>query len=481
MRTTSESSSPQGAGQRTRYWLLVGFLGLLVVLGANPVRDAWSLNRAGVLVNRVVVAEATGRLAKTGSAAVAEADDVKASLAEAEALLEAAAGRGPFTVQRQTHIWRTYGAAAALAPSDEAFSLLLRASDSGWLDRIGELWLGEVASTTGHWDAANEAYRRVDASNILISQGDAYLKSGEKDLAVRAYKLARVSLDAAMQRDTAESLLSAGGNDDRSLTSTLMTSTAERVTALYRIGKGLLVAGEAEASRPLLEEAFARAQDASPGAVIEQSLRLNLAQALARTLPERPASFATRQVAYYPDQVQMTYVTAVTRIRGLVYNSVDSDRTAAVCLQAARTLLLIGDDQMAVALLKQALDLDPLMSDAYLLLGSWYEGKGMKLLPLRLYSQALEQLPKDVRIRVAHALAMYHARSLLEALPILQETAQTTTDDPYLFVALGECYLRLGMAEHARAAYLEGLRRSPFAEPLVARLEELDRAVEAFR
>jgi|WetSurMetagenome_2_1015567.scaffolds.fasta_scaffold10178_4 tetratricopeptide (TPR) repeat protein len=477
MRITSESSVPWHTSKR--HWLLVGFVGLLALLCANPVRDAWALNRAGVLVNRVVVAQAADSPAKTGDDAVAEAAQTEAALTNAKTILEATAFRGPFTTSRQMHLWRTYGAAAALAPSDEAFRLLLRAGGSGWLDRIGELWLGEVASATGHWDIATDAYARVDASNTLISQGDAYLTSGEKELAVRSYDLARISLEAAMERANAETLLL--GSEDDSLTAGLMTSSAERVTALYRIGKGLLVAGEARTALPLLEQAYERAQTSTPGARVEQSLRLNLALALARTLPDRPVSFAATHVAYYPEKAPLAYVHVVTRIRGLVYRSIESDRTASVCLQAARTLFLIDDEQTAVGLLQEALELDPLMADAYLVLGDWYESKGMKLLPLRLFTKAVEQLPNDPRIAVAYALATYRAGPLFEALPLLQKAAETTTDDPYLFMALGECYLRLGMVTQARAAYVDGLYRAPYSEPLVARLADLDEAVQAFQ
>jgi predicted negative regulator of RcsB-dependent stress response len=43
---------------------------------------------------------------------------------------------------------------------------------------------------------------------------------------------------------------------------------------------------------------------------------------------------------------------------------------------------------------------------------------------------------------------------------------------------LGDCYLDLGLAAQARAAYEEGLRRTPNAEPLVTRLAALDKGAE---
>lgn len=471
-----ETGDPQGT--RLRLWVLFGLFGLLLLMSAVPAYDAWLVNRAGVLVNRVVTAGLADTPARTPSAAAAHARDIGGGLTEAKKLMKAAALRGPFTAARQTPIWRTYGAAAALEPSDEAFELLRQASNDGWLDRVGELWLGEVATTTGHWEEATEVYQRVDASNILISEGDAHLKSGDYELAVRQYRLAKISVQAAMQRESARSLLNGSRREDESLTASLMTSEAERVTALYRIGKGMLVAGEAGEALPVLEEAFERAQSASPGAVVEQSLGLNLALALARTLPDPPASFATSHPSYYPAEEPISYLQSIARIRGLVYGNIQSDRTAAVCVQAARTLLLIGDEEQAAALLREAIDLDPLVADAYLILGAWYESKGMRLLPLRLYTKAVERLPSEARIQVAHALATYRVLDPPDALPALEKAAETETADPLLFAALGDCHLTLGSISKARQAYEEGLRRAAESELLLQRLADLEETAE---
>lgn len=471
----AETGDPQGA--QLRRWVLLGLFGLLLLMCAVPAYDAWLVNRAGVLVNRVVTAGLADTPARTPSAAAAHARDIGGALSEAKKLTKSAALRGPFIPARQTPIWRTYGAAAALEPSDEAFELLRQASDDGYLDRVGELWLGEVATATGHWEEATEVYQRVDASNILISEGDAHLKTGDYELAVRQYRLARISVQAALQRESARSLLNGSRQEDESLTASLMTSETERVTALYRIGKGLLVAGEADEALPVLEEAFRRAQSASPGAVVEQSLGLNLALALARTLPAPPASFATSYPSHFPPETQISYLQSIARIRGLVYGNIQSDRTAAVCVQAARTLLLIGDEEQATALLREAINLDPLVADAYLILGAWYESKGMRLLPLQLYTKAVERLPSEVRIQVAHALATYRVLDAPDALPVLEEAAETDTADPHLFAALGDCHLALGSMSKARQAYEEGLRRASESELLLRRLENLDETV----
>ncbi|OFW62042.1 MAG: hypothetical protein A2133_09400 [Actinobacteria bacterium RBG_16_64_13] len=464
----------------TRRWLLGGLLGFVVVLSFATFRDAWVVNQAGVLVNRAIVARTAadepGRRASAASTATVTSTG---NLTRAMALMETTALRAPHTSGREVPIWRTYGAAAALAPSEHAFQLLLDARDKNRLDRVGELWLGEVASATEHWDQAAEAYRRVDASNVLISRADAHLQAGEKTLAVRQYNLARISLEAAIERDTAERLLSGGGGGAGSTTARFLTSDAERVTALYRIGRGLLAGGQPRQAVPVLEQAMERAATASPGAVVEQSLNLNLAFALAQTLPAPPprATASTRH-SYYLDPPTEIYVSALVRVRTLVLRGTGSDRTASVCVQAARSLLLIGDDDQAVSLLHAALDLDPLLPDTYLVLGSWYETKGMKVLPFELYKKGAEQIPANLQIAVAYALASYKALPPDKALPVLERTARTETKDPYLFAFLGDCYLDMGMSTEARAAYEEGLRRAPLAEPLLQRLAALDEGVE---
>ncbi len=439
-----------------RNWLLLGIAGLLIVLSLTPLKDAWVVNRAGISVNRAVVAAAAAAAAAAANqatnagapatdatavwnayrAGVALPAGAEAELADAMALLEAAAPQEPRTATQAVAIWRVYGAAAALAPSEHAFEVLLRAYNTDSLDRTGGLWLGEVASATQHWEVAKIAYGRVDASNLLISRGDIYLETGEKELAVRQYNLARISLDAATDREP-----------------------AERVTALYRIGRGFLTGGRPLQAIPVLEDALETAATSSPGAVVEQSLALSLALALAQTLPDPSAA---------------TYNQRLLFIRMLVNKATRSDLTGSVCVQAARILLLVGDDDPAVSLLRHALDLDPLLSDAYLLLGGWYESKGMKILPHQIYKEGAKQLPADLSIAVAYAIASYRVLPSYEALPLLEKAAETETNNPYLFAFLGDCYLDLGRATEARTAYEEGLRRAPGAEPLTSRLAAMD-------
>jgi tetratricopeptide (TPR) repeat protein len=438
----------------------------------EPLYDAWVVNRAGILINRVV-AETADKPPKTGAAATEQAARTARAVSEATALMETAAARGPHSAAREVPFWRTYGAAAALAPSDAAFALLSGASRDGMLDRIGELWLGEVASATDHPSEATAAYQRVDASNLLISRADAYMKSGDRVRAIRQYEFARISLEAAMQRESAERLLS--GNDDASsVTAALMTSAAERVTSLYRIGRGLLNAGQPAVAVVVLEEALQKAETASPGSVAEQSLNLNMALALARTLPDPPKTFTAVYPSYYPDEKAVAYLLVLARIRALVHMSIGSGPTASVDVLAGRILLLIGDDEQATSLLREAIHLDPLIADAYLMLGAWYESKGMKLLPLQVYSEGVRALPDDVQIAVAYAIASYKVLAPAEVLPLLRQTAKLPTKDPYLFAALGDCYLQLGLIADGKQAYEEGLRRAPGAKPLLQRLETLD-------
>lgn len=431
-----------------RRWLLLGFAGALIVLSLGPLYDAWVVNQAGILVNRVM--------------ADAAPTDPAADADEAMALMEAAILRGPDTSSRLTPMWRTYGAAASRAPSEHAFTMLFYAGLQGRLDRLGQLWLGEVAAATDHWEEAAQAYQRIDASNILISRGDAYLEKGDKNRAFYEYSLANTSLDGVLEREAARRLLQGGDGD--SLTDALMTSTAERVTAFYRIGRGLLAAGRPVQAVPVLERALELASVASPGAVMQQALDLNLALALAQTLPEPSTDPSSTQ--------------ELARIRALVDEAVASNLTAPVCVQAARVLLAIADEYRAVSLLEEALQLDPLLPDAYLALGAWYEGKGLQVHSFDLYQEGCRQLPDDLQIAAARAIAGYRVLAPADALPLLEAVAVTECADPYLFACLGDCYRDLNRLWEARSAYEEGLRRSPGAEPLVARLAVLRQGPE---
>ncbi|MFH0916625.1 MAG: hypothetical protein V1912_09295 [bacterium] len=488
-------------GIKTRLWLLAGIAGALIVLSLVPLWELWTVNVAGTLVNRAIVAEAAAATetaatttaaasggttavgAQSGASAAAEAADntadaakARADLERAMALMDAAASRGPHTAAREIPIWRTYGAAASLAPSDHAFELLLRARDGGRLDRFGELWLGEVASATEHWDVATEAYRRIDASNLLIHRAEMSLEAGDKDLAIQQYLLAKVSLEAAIDRETAEELLLDRTGTRPSATEQLLSPPAERVTSLYRIGRGLLSAGRPLEAVTVLEQALKKAKTDSPGAVIEQSLTLNLALALARTLPSAPDKQLVTlkySYSYFPDDEVMVSVDAVVRVRALVHTGIGSSRTAPVCVQAARTLLLTGDDEQAVSLFKEAIKLDPRLAEAYLGLGGWYEGKGMIIVARELYKEGAEQLPADPQIAGAYAIASYKSLPPKNALPLLEHACQMDTRDPYLFAQLGNCFVDLGLIAQARATYEEGLRRAPDAKPLLDRLAAL--------
>ncbi len=445
----------------TRGWVLAGVTGILVILALSPLHDAWVINDAGILVNR-------GLLAEAGGIWPADTEAFQRSMER----LAAAAARKPHTNAREIPIWRTYGSAAALAPSDHAFELLARAADMGQLDRWGQLWLGEVASSTGHWDEAREAYQSIDASNLLMSRADAYLESGQQEAAARQYSLAKASLDAAVERETAERLLL--GNADASAEH-FMVFSAEQVTALFRIGRGLLSAGQPDQAVTVLEEAHDKAAVTSPGAMTEQSLNLNLALALAQTLPEQPESGPAP--ADSPDSEE-TRSTVLARIRTLAREATEDSLTGSVCVLASRVYRLIGDVGHSTAMLRKAIEIDPLFPDAYLALGAWYESEGMNMSALRVYEEATEQLPANLEIAVAYAIAAYMSLPAEEALPLLKQTSETETNDPYLFAFLGDCYLDLDQPAMARIAYEEGLRRAPQAEPLTNRLDSLDEMME---
>jgi tetratricopeptide (TPR) repeat protein len=443
--------------------LAAGICGALFVAALPTLWDAWTINTAGILINHAVV---QGEIEK-GS--IAEKD-----LTKAMDLMESTASRGPHSAAREIPIWRTYGAAASLIPSNHAYELLLRSRNAGRLDRIGELWLGEVASSMRHWEEAEKAYVRVDASNLLIHQAETSLKAGDKNVAIITFNLAKKSLDAATERATARALLLDRTGNQPSLVSGLMENPRERVTSLYQIGRGIMNAGEPLQAVPVLEQALAAAKTNSPGAVAQQSIMLSLGLALAKTLPTSSGVTVSRTTPYYAlDTAELFAVKALVRIRALAYQGVELDVTASACVQAGRILLLAGDYRQAVVFLEKALDLDPRMAEAYLVLGGEYESRGMIIIARELYKKGVEMLPANTNLVGAYAITSYKTLPPETALPLLQHAAGMEMTDPYVFAYLGDCYADLGMVSQARASYEEGLSKFPGSDPLTERLSGL--------
>ncbi len=459
----SRLASARCRGTNVRLWLALGLCGALVVAALPTLWEAWTINEAGILINRAVVQ------GNVESGSTAERD-----LTRAMDLMESSAGRGPHTAAREIPIWRTYGAAASLIPSDHAYELLLRSRNAGRLDRIGELWLGEVASSTQHWLEAEKAYVRVDASNLLIHQAEMSLKAGDKGLAIVTFNLAKKSLDAATERATARALLLDRTGSKPSVVSGLMQNAGERVTSLYQIGRGIMNAGEPLQAVPILEQALEASRTNSPGAVAQQSIMLTLGLALAKTLPVSSEIKVSRPSPYYAiDATELASIDEVVRIRALAYQGVELDVTASACVQAGRILLLAGDTQQAVAFLEKALDLDPRMAESYLVLGEHDESLGMTVIARELYKKGVEMLPANVELAAAYAITTYETMPAKNALPLLEHAAGMDGDNPYVFAFLGDCYADLGMVTQARTSYQKGLRKFPGSDPLTERLSHL--------
>lgn len=447
-----------------RLWATLGLCGALFVASLSPLWDVWAINSAGVQVNRAIVVGTEAKGSQT-----------EQDLKQAMNSLESLADHPPHTAARETPIWRTYGAAAALLPSNHAFELLLRSRNAGRLDRIGELWLGEVASATKRWDVAESAYMRIDASNLLIHRAEISLQSGDKTSALLQFRLAKKSLDAATERDTAKELLLDRTGNKPSVATQLLRSPGERATSLYRIGRGVMNCGQPAESVPILEQALAAAEAGSPGTVTEQAIDLALALALAKSLD--PPSDTSRPYASYDyfalDPQERTLVDALVRIRSLAHHGVQLDATAASCVQAGRIMLLIGDDNQGRRYLEKALELDPRFPESYLVLGEWYESNGLITQARVLYAKGSEVLPGNVELAAALAVASYKTLPPQNALPALKHAADMPATDPYVFAYLGDCYADLGLMAQARAAYLEGLRQAPGFTALTERLSDL--------
>jgi tetratricopeptide (TPR) repeat protein len=441
------SPSPARTGV-LRLWILVGLAGLGLLLAAPSLLTAWRVDVAGLALNRQLHSGGRSQVPK------------------ALALLGNADG------PHDPSFWRTYGAAAARLPSEEAFERLKAARDRQELDRIGQLWLGEVAAATGHWVEAQEAYSRVDAVNMLVERGDTALEAGEKDVARNWYGVAAAGLREAMQRDSRRS------STDRALSAGAVpgavdaTAPGTRAVSLLRIGRGFLALGSPEAAVPVLDMALTEMVHDPPGVREQQTILFTMAQALAKNeLPKDMRSRIVEPAAVRPRG--SVAAKSEARIRDLLDQSLELDRTGWAELQAGQALALIGDRHGAMVRLRAALRLDPRLPDAYLILGSLLETGGLTDVARDIYATGVETLSSNQPLQLAWALAGYRTMTPEDSLPILEKVAATPVRDPYLFAALGDTYLALGRLEDAGAAYREGLVRSPGAKPLLDRLERL--------
>ncbi len=433
------SASPRCA---PRVWLAAGAAGLLLLLALPVIGRLWTVNEAGILINRYTVRQDPSYLV--------QAQRVLQDASPSPGTSEATPGDGP-------SFWRTYGAAAAQRPTEEAFERLLGAFFRGRLDRFGLLWLGEVASHTGHWEAAQEVYALIDASNLLIARGDAALDADDPELAWHWYMVAASSIFAAEDRGAGRSGGGSPGQAAAVPENGLQAPEGSRVVPLLRIGRGLLRLDRPQEALPVLERAESEMHADPPGTRERQAIYFSLAQALIGS---------GRDIAVDEEAT-------LTRVRALIEQALDIDDTGTAHLQAGQSWELAGLHREAIEELQKAVALDPRLGQAYLDLGAIYERDGLTSLARDLYAAGVEHLPTDTALLTARALADWRTLAPREALPALLAAAATDTREPYLFAALGDTYLELGDLENARAAYKEGLLRTPGAPPLRERLTKL--------
>lgn len=410
---------------RCRRWLGVGCAGIFLVLALTPVNALWTANEASILLNRH----------ETGGDAE--------SLRRALVLLEERAGKADslWNGGRKDHgFWRTYGAAASRQPSDGGFTRLIEARDQGRLDRIGLLWLGEIASSLGHWREAREAYVRMDSTNLLIQRGADAAATGERDQARNWYALAVATVEAAARREglprssLGQLELTAPHEAD------ILAAPGGRAISLLRIGRGFLGLGYPEEAIPILEQALSEMRVDPPGVLERQSIQLSLAAALTGVRPpDRPLPRAVRE-----------------RVGRLVERALSLDRAAPTLLEAGGILRAAGEREQALALYEEAVQRDPHLPEAYLVLGGLFHDRGYLFLARDLYRRAAEKLPGDVRI-AGELAKMNYLTHQPEALALLERAVAMGSRDSRLYTYLGDLYLSLARLTDAQRAYREAL------------------------
>lgn len=405
---------------------------VLLFLAAGPCESLWTVNSIGMAFNRYLAA---------GS---------ESQRVEARRIAETALQGGSST----RSFWRTYGAVAATDPTEEGFTALAAVGAAGGLDRTATLWYAEVAAATGHWAEAQAAYERIDASNLLINRAEEAIAAGDETLAHNWLLSAARSLAASgmSQRQTSSDITGVtrgpGGEQIR--------DPGYPARAYLRIGRGFLELNEAASAEIWLRQAQAHAAMESPGLRIQQEIHFALAQALGAQPVEDERAFRTTRL----------------RTRTLVARAIALGDSAWARVQAAKSLLPIFERAAAIRHCRAALELDPLFVEAYMQLGAILEEDGLEALARELYEQGHEVLPADEQLMTALALASWDTLSAEHALPILQEAAATCRE-PYVHAALGDCYAELGRFDEARHAYHAGLRLTPGAGPLTARLQAM--------
>ena len=457
------AASASARSRDSRKWLLVGaFFGLLV-LSINPLSVAWRLNYAGILVNKVIA-----------TSAVETTPALEADLNTVTTLMETALATSAQHSFWQAPLLRTLAAAAAREPSQSSYSLLLAAFQAGKLDESGELSLGQIATATGHWQEAADIYAHADGSNLLTSEADTALTHGRRDLAVQEYEMAKQSLQDAVKRETGQEAPGVTTQTDSTAADTLPQQSGERATLLYRIGRGLLAAGQPGQALSALEQASALAAADPPGAVARQELALCLAEALTQTMPAQPKlpEFWSTDV-YAIDPAVVTFLMARDRIETLVVEGLNDSRTATAEIQAGQILASAGDPERAIAYVKAGITLAPRSAAGYQALVSIYQSMGLYLQALDTATLGAHQVPGDVALATSLATLSYQEVSATEALPLLERAAKMKASDPSLYAYLGDCYLAAGRTADARSAYLQGLARAPQSKLLVARLNML--------
>lgn len=425
-------------------WLAVAVVGAFLITAWPVLAHLYWIEQAGSLLDRDIV--------KNDRAALVRAEQILGLRAAPEGAHAPAPPPEEGSFADSPDYWRTYGAVAARAPSETAFGQLEAAKRRGKLDRMGRLWLGEVAASTGHWDVAAEEYSNMGAVNVLVDRGDEAAAARHEELAAHWYDTAAASLLASIDARQAGMGVSPSREE-------VFDSDSGRTILLLRIGRGLLRVDAVQSALPVLERAESELHANPPGIKDQQAIRFALAEALAKTLPADTTAARDQK----------------SRIGALVDRAVASEETGWARLQEAKVRLLAGQRALATQALRISLRLDHRSVEAHLTMGGLLERDGLLSLARDQYARGLEAVPGDPGLLGGWAKTSYATMDPALALPRLLEAAETDTRDPYVFVALGNCLLDLGDQEGARSAYREGLRRAPGADPLRDRMARFAR------
>lgn len=378
-----------------RWLFLVGAVGLLLTLRLVPAVVPVVCNNLGSLfINRAL-------LAARSTAAQPARSYLRAGL-------RWDAAPDPLAARLYTNVATLHVDAAQVDAAERALRHAAVLAPDAWR---AQFWLGELLAARGEWDAALEAWRAAGAAEYLLQQGQALVREGDVEAAVRVYERA-----LAVQPDLTEGYEYLGralnrlGFREEALTAFSSAVALEPERSPHRY----LLQAEIHVAREAWEDAVASYQRAAAldrwnAKPLYRSGRLRLEQL--HDLPGAVDDFE-RAVARDPEHAGARLALAmIYKSRGAcgdvgywlgpLLAEETADRDAARAHALLGTCLLSQADARGLWYLERSVALRPERIDYRLALAQGYQHLGDVQQAKAAYREVLERAPQNAEAQQA--------------------------------------------------------------------------------